>query len=318
MHPSVIFGPVASSRLGRSLGLDLLGSKTCSFDCLYCEVGPTTLKTLERSDYVPMDQLLEELAAWKKNHPGLTLDYVTLGGMGEPTLNTALAGVIQGARALFPGVPVAVLTNSSLMSDPLVRRELALADAVLPSMDALDPAAYRKVNRPHRDLDLEAIAQGLLDFRADYAGQLYLEVLLVEGLNDTAGNLELLREYVGRLRPDRVDVVTMTRPGAWEGARQVDAETLRAWRAALGAQTTVKAPGRAGGGEDTCGLEDSVRESLLRRGQTAGQLALALGVEEGKIREILAYLLKHGHIREEGTEDGKKSGEIFYKSVRKE
>ena len=169
----LVFGPVCSGRLGLSLGLDLLGAKICSFDCLYCEVGPTRCFTLERRPYVSAGQVLSELEDFlRQDHPGF--EVITLGGMGEPTLNSDLAGIIKGARELAPGVPVAVLTNSSLMSDKAVRQELGLADMVLPSMDSLEPSEYLRLNRPVSGLRLADIRQGLLDFRKDFAGLLRL------------------------------------------------------------------------------------------------------------------------------------------------
>ena len=215
-----VFGPVLSGRLGRSLGLDLLGGRICSMDCIYCEVGATRELTTERRVCVPAVAILEELAAWKAEGHA-TPEAVTLGGLGEPCLNAAMGDVIAGARALFPGTDIAVLTNGTLMADPAVRAELALADAVLPSLDSLVESEFRAVNRPADGITAQGVAEGLLTFRREFAGKIFLEILLVEGVNDSDENLDRLTEFCKRLRPDRVDVVTTTRPGTVKGTRPV-------------------------------------------------------------------------------------------------
>ena len=224
-----VFGPVMSGRLGRSLGLDLLGRRVCSMNCVYCESGPLQTLTLTRKPYVPADELLAELAAWEarrlaRGEP--RPDVVTLGGLGEPTLNSDLPAIIAGVRKILPGVPVAVLTNASLMTDPQVRRELAEADIVLPSLDSLEPGEFGRVNRPHRGVDPAAVARGILEFRGHFGGRLWLEILLVAGVNDSAENLARLTGFCRELGPDRVDVVTLTRPGTEADARAVDTATL--------------------------------------------------------------------------------------------
>ena len=240
----LIFGPVRSGRLGTSLGLDLLGAKICSFDCLYCEVGPTRALTAARKPYVPADKILGELASWLFNpHP--PFEVVTLGGMGEPTLNSDMGRIIEGVRELAPGVPVAVLTNSSLIRDPQVRTELALADLVLPSMDSLVPSEFAAINKPVSGLSLLDIRRGLLEFRKHFSGKLCLEVLVLAGVNDTRENLERLSAFCAELAPDRVDVVTMTRPGAYLQAMPAPPATLERFRQALCAPGTTRADVRS-------------------------------------------------------------------------
>ena len=316
MAYSHVFGPVMSGRLGRSLGLDLLGSKICTLDCVYCEVGATRVLTRERGAYVPARHLLDELARWKEKAGGLALDFVTLGGSGEPCLNREMGDILAGARELIPDTPTAVLTNSTLLDDPEVRAALALADVVLPSLDTLVPGEFKAVNRPHAELSLEGLARGLLDFRAGFAGRLYLEVLLVAGMNDTPDNLEALADFVPRLRPDRVDVVTMTRPGTLPTARPLDPAALARWRKALAAHPGSGGPGQGAtpaqaspdqgerGGLRFAELKDMVASSLSRRPQTAPQLAQALGVPQRLVDSALAELAASGRIAEMDKEPG--------------
>lgn len=302
-HLRYVFGPVESGRLGLSLGLDGLGGRICSFDCLYCEAGPTEALTRARKPYVPAGRLLAELATWKAAAHHLP-DVVTLGGMGEPTLNTDCGAILAGARELFSGLPAAVLTNSSLLPDPEVRQALAQADIVLPSMDSLVESEFSRLNRPHPDLTLGAVRQGLLDFRSGYAGRIFLEVLLVAGINDTEENLALLRDYCRELAPDRVDVTTMSRPGAHAGAGPVTPATLAQFREALGAAT---APATASGhgpasvlaGAPTEDLAARIAASVRRRPQTAHALAQGLDVPLEQIEQALRTLTRAGTVRRE-------------------
>ena len=325
-----VFGPVLSGRLGRSLGLDLLGARVCSMNCVYCESGPLARLTLTRAPYVPARDLLAELARWEQARQEAgepRPDVVSLGGLGEPTLNSELPEIIAGVRRLLPGVPVAVLTNSSLMADAQVRAELAQADLVLPSLDSLVPEEFAAVNRAHPELNPKHIADGILSFRNERQGfrkdsqashsKLFLEILLVDGVNNSEQNLELLAAFCNRLQPDRVDVVTLSRPGAEPQARPVDQATLARWRARLeptaastAASGAASAATPAGarlaqyvkiGQEESRGmLPDQIRTrilaSLARRPQTGAQLAEALLADQGAVTSALAELLGAGRI----------------------
>lgn len=315
-----IFGPVVSGRLGRSLGLDLLGAKICTMDCLYCEVGPTRQTVTARKAYVPARNILHELAAWRRDNPDLPLDHVTLGGSGEPCLNTDMAAIVAGCKELFPGVPVAVLTNTSLLDDADVAADLASADVVLPSLDSLVPEEHQAVNRPHAGISAKTVAQALLRFRAAFAGRLYLEVLLCREVNDSEENLVLLMDYVAKLRPDRVDVVTLSRPGA-HPCQAVDAVTLTRWREALCARPGPERVLHTGQAHEPVGprratrlladperLEAAILASVRRRPQTAAQLADALGFRETDLASLLASLEKREHIQRDIC-----GGQVFFR-----
>lgn len=301
-----VFGPVMSGRLGRSLGVDPLGARICSLDCTYCEVGATQALTVLRKPYAPAETVLGELADWKAEARPAP-DVITLGGLGEPTLSRECGLIIAGAKGLFPGVPVAVLTNATLLWDPEVRAGLMGADMVLPSMDTLVEEEFQVLSRPHPDLDLETIARGLLTFRAEYPGLIFLEVLLLAGVNDGPTNLERLRAYVAELRPDRVDVTTLSRPGTDPNARPADKETLERFRAALGSETRASvagAPAVAGSAGD---IAWRVADSIERRPQTANGLAEALAAPVSEVEAALEALIAARRVRRHQM-----SGETFF------
>ena len=312
-----VFGPVLSGRLGRSLGLDLLGSKVCSMDCVYCEVGPTRVRTRERKTWVPPRELLDELAAWKAE--GFEApDVVTLGGSGEPTLNSGLAEILAGCRTILPGVPVAVLTNSTLLDDASVRRELCAADMVLPSLDSLVEEEFAAVNRPLRGITAAGCAQGIRDLRREFSGRLFLEVLLCRGWNDSAANLALLQDYCADLRPDRVDVVTLSRPGTLPSAEAVDSQTLGLWRKALGQERSLAdGPAEAAlprqvQALDEARLRGALAATLARRPQTVLHLAAALGADSAQVQRMLARMARDGEIFEAESD-----GQMFYSATRR-
>ncbi len=309
MTHETVFGPVVSSRLGRSLGLDLLGATICSFDCLYCESGRTTNHTLVREPYVPAGVILDELKAWLDSSPG-DVDHITLGGMGEPCLNADMGSVITGVRELVPDVPVAVLTNSSLLPDPLIRKELSRCQAVLPSLDTLIQKEFFRLNRPCAALSVDDIAQALLTFRSEYSGAIFLEVLLVKGVNDSQANLSALKAFCRELLPDRVDVVTMTRPGAHVRDGAVDEAVAHSWRQALGSRAAPGAGSERTGHEfvkTLADLERSILNSLKRRPQSGPQLGQALQADTEQVEIVLSRLVEEGRIA-----SSKAYGQLFY------
>ncbi|MCK4625431.1 MAG: radical SAM protein, partial [Phycisphaerae bacterium] len=171
---SYIFGPVPSRRLGRSLGVDLVPFKTCSYDCIYCQLGRTTNKTIQRKEWVPLDDVVAELKTNLSSQP----DYITLSGSGEPTLYSRTGELIDRIKAVTD-VPVAVLTNGSLLWNQEVCAQLMNADLIVPSLDAGDEMMFRAVNRPHEDISFEKMLKGLIEFRREYQGQYWLEVMFL-------------------------------------------------------------------------------------------------------------------------------------------
>jgi len=204
-----VFGPVPSRRLGRSLGVDLVPMKTCTYDCIYCQLGPTTCKTTERKPWVPLDDVLEQVEAKLSCAP----DYITLSGSGEPTLYSRTDELIDRIKALTD-VPVAVLTNGSLLWQEEVRRQLMKADLAIPSLDAGDEKMFRLVNRPHEDVSFERMLEGLIDFRREFRGAFWLEVFVLGAFTAIKPDFAELVRCADRIGPDRVQLNTVTRPPA--------------------------------------------------------------------------------------------------------
>ena len=232
-----LFGPVPSRRLGLSLGVDLIPPKTCPFDCIYCEVGPTTVKTRARREYIPAAAILAELEDYFGG-AGPVPDYVTLAGSGEPTLNRGLGRIIARLKEITTA-PVAVLTNGALLNDPEVRRELRQADVILPSLDAVSPELFQTINRPVAGLTAADLIAGLKALRAEYAGQIWLEVLLLRRLNDSPEELAKLKETLELIRPDKVHLNTAVRPVVEDYALPLSTEELTEVAAFFGERAEV-------------------------------------------------------------------------------
>lgn len=278
-----VFGPVPSRRLGRSLGIDLVPYKTCTYDCIYCQLGCTTCKTLERKEWVALEEILTELGPKLSTRP----DYITLGGSGEPTLFSRIDELIDRIKGMTD-IPVAVLTNGSLLWDKDVRRQLARADLVIPSLDAGDESLFRLVNRPHESISFDRMLAGLVAFRREYPGRLWLEIFLVGAFSVVEHELANLRHCAALIRPDRVQLNTVTRPPADDRAIPVPPDRLAAIAASFDPPAEVignilateVAPG-------SLAQRDDILALLRRRPCSIDDLVVGLGSHRN---EVLKYL----------------------------
>ncbi len=301
------FGPVPSRRLGLSLGIDVIPMKTCTLSCRYCQIGATPCTTLERREYVPADVVVREVEAAIARGP--RPDWLTFSGSGEPTLNSALGVMIRRVKALTD-IPVGVITNSTLMGEPAVRRDLLNADAVMPSLDAARDETFRRVCRPHPDLRVAAIIEGLAAFRREYHGRIWLEILFVRGLNDSPEDIDALLDAVELIQPDAVHLNTVVRPPAEADALPVDAAWFDAVRARFGERAIIIAPmSRSGGGRQTD--PDTVLAYLARRPGTAADIAGALDADPVSMVTILKQLCHDGAIAVREHD-----GALFWEPVR--
>ncbi len=203
-------GPVPSRRLGRSLGIDPIPSKTCNFQCIYCQLGRTTNFTNERKNYFPKEEIIADMKeAIQQNEK--KIDYITFVGSGEPTLYKDLEELILKAKELS-NKPVCIITNGALFCDPKVRESLLVADAVLPSLDAGDEKSFVKINRPHPTIKLDSVIQGFIDFRNVFKGKFWIEIMLMKGINDSKEELLKIYEKIDLIKPDRIDINVPIRP----------------------------------------------------------------------------------------------------------
>lgn len=231
---SHVYGPVPSRRLGRSLGIDFVPLKTCTYDCLYCQLGKTTSKTTKRQEWAPLGEVLAELKAHLSSEP----DTITISGSGEPTLHSGIGRLIKAIKAMTT-VPLAVLTNSSLLWLAEVRESLSGADIVIPSLDAGEEHLFRQVNRPHRDITFHRMVDGLYEFRRAFSGQFWLEVLLLDGITGLPHPVEQIREIVAWIAPDRIHLNTVVRPPSHASAVPVPQDLMEHFATAFGDRAEV-------------------------------------------------------------------------------
>ena len=286
-----IFGPVPSRRLGISLGVDLVPMKTCTLNCIYCECGRTTKLTLDRKEYVPFEDVKEELLDYFAHHP--KPDYVTFSGSGEPTLNTRIGDVLDFIKSQNTNIPVAVLTNGTLLFQQDVRDAIKKAEMVMPSLDAATDAVFKKINRPHPKLQIETIIEGLVKFRQEYLGQMWLEVFIIPGLNDTAQELTALKLAIDKIAPDRVQLNTLDRPGTVTNIRaatQHELEHILEFWQLENAEIIAMAPKRKEILSYRRDVESTILETIARRPCTLADLTKILGLHANEINKYLDVL----------------------------
>jgi wyosine [tRNA(Phe)-imidazoG37] synthetase (radical SAM superfamily) len=222
-----LYGPVASRRLGLSLGITLTPYKICSFDCVYCQLGATCELTIERKEYVPLNAILDELRIWLKAHPldAERLNFISLAGLGEPTLYSRMGELIAGIKRLTD-VRVCVITNASLLSELVVRSSVKEADVILPSLDAANIDVFERIDRPKAAINLEQVIEGLVSLRKEFSGQMWLEVMLVEGVNDDWEHIKLLKSAIDKIRPDKIQLNSPVRATTERDVRALDRKKL--------------------------------------------------------------------------------------------
>lgn len=306
-----IYGPVSSRRLGRSLGIDLVPFKTCTYDCVYCQLGHTTNKTVERKEYVAADDVLHELK--RKLAMAPAPDYISLAGSGEPTLNACIGDLIQAIKSQTQ-IPVAVLTNGSLLWMPEVREALMEADLILPSLDAGDARLYQSVNRPHEKIQFEKMVSGLVEFAQHFPGSVWLEVFLLAGVTGTPLEVEKIAGLVRRIRPDRVQLNTVSRPPAEEFAIPVSRAEMERLRRFF--DGVAEAIGEGEQDESLTPFSAEISDAdilalLSRRPCTLHGVSAGLGLNASEAAKRLQGLSQRGSVR-----SVRKNDAIFYEAVR--
>lgn len=230
-----IYGPVNSRRLGLSLGLSLTPHKTCNLDCIYCQLGKTKEPTSLIREYVKIEDILDELKSWIQENPAEAkqLRFITISGSGEPTLNIKIGGLINRIREIS-NYSIAVITNATLLSSPEVRSSLLGADLIVPSLDAVSQEIFVKVNRPHKDVKIDEIINGLVALRKEFSGKIWLEVMLVKGVNDDLRQINKLKETAEKIKPDKIQLNSPVRTTAENNVLPVDKKKLLKIKEILG------------------------------------------------------------------------------------
>ena len=295
-----------SRRLGRSYGVDIVPFKVCTLDCVYCQLGKTTDSTIKRKDYGPIEPILAELRETLAE--GLEADFITIAGSGEPTLNSRLGELIDGIKKITD-IPVAILTNGTLLYKEDVRADCSKADVVMPSLDAGDKQTFQKVNRPHRDISIENLISGLCAFRDEFAGRIWLEVFFVEGLNTEDEQIAKIRDAIELIRPDKIQLNTAVRPTAEADIKRLDAEKLQAIAARLGPKCEVVADfSLSHHGRGLENKAEDVLSILKRRPCSLNDICSGLGIGHNEALKYVTGLQHNGIIHSE-----KKDGRIFFK-----
>lgn len=282
-----IYGPVPSRRLGFSLGVDIIPYKVCTLDCIYCQLGKTAHQVVRRQTYFRADDVLEELGDFLSKNPHI--DFITFSGSGEPTLNSELGVMIKKLKSMS-SIPVAVLTNGTLLSMEDAREDLMGADVVLPSLDAASQHVFKRINRPHESLEIAKIINGLKNFRNMYKGQIWLEIMLVRGVNDNRDELLRIKESLLQIRPDKVHLNTVIRPPSEVYAEALSHEEMIAVKDILGVRCEIVAEFKGKSEEEAEDAETSIIEMAKRRPVTAVDIANVFGVSESNAEKIALSL----------------------------
>ena len=236
-----VFGPVPSRRLGQSLGIDTIPLKTCNWNCIYCQLGHSRPLVNKRREYVPREDVLTEVKQVLDSHKNGTIDWITFVGSGEPTLHIGIDWLIQEVKALSD-LPVAVITNGALLFLPEVRESLLQADAILPSLDAGNSDSFRRINRPYPESTFDRQVEGLGALRQEYQGRLWVEVMLMDQINDSEADIEEISSTLEAVQPDEIHIILPTRPPVETWVRPSGEEGLLRARAILGKIAKVIQP----------------------------------------------------------------------------
>jgi len=317
-----LYGPVPSRRLGLSCGIDIAPLKICTLDCIYCQLGKTAQTTIERKDYIPVEPVLAELK--EALAEGMEADYITIAGSGEPTLNSRLGELIDGIKKLT-NIPIAILTNGTLLSRADVRADCSKADVVMPSLDAGDEQTFGRINRPDPVISIENLISGLCAFRKEFAGRIWLEVFFVEGINTDDEQIAKIKKAIEQINPDNIHLNTAVRPTADPNISRLSEEKLRQIAERLGPKCEVVAdfsPARSsilneGKSEDMLKYHSEINskaEALLsmlkRRPCSLNDICSGLGINRNEAIKHISNLQHKGIIQSENKE-----GTVFFKVI---
>jgi len=290
------FGAVPSRRLGFSLGVDIIPKKFCSFDCIYCQVGKTTNHDIKRKGFYDIQEVVSEVVRVTKNLKNI--DVITFSGSGEPTLNADIGVMIKEIKRQID-IPVSVITNSSLLYDEKVREEISSADIILPSLDAASEDIFHYINRPHSDIKLNTIIDGLKALRDTYKGKIWLEVMMIKDINDDLEELEKFKKIINVLNVDKVQLNTVTRPPVDNSIKSMTQDELERICRYFGNNCEIvcsfkKAVTEREGKEDSA---ETILSMINRRSLTLDDILSVTGLSLDETKNILKLMEKQGKIK---------------------
>lgn len=310
----MVYGPVPSRRLGVSLGVDIVPYKTCSYDCVYCQLGRTAVHAVQRKSFVPADLVIKEIKDVVDQNSDI--DYISFSGSGEPTLNVDIGEMILRIKN-FTHIPVAVLTNGSLLWQKEVREDLFQADLVVPSADAVSEEVFRKINCGIEGLSARKVLDGIKQFCNEFEGKIWIEIMLVKDINDSEEEIRRISQFVGDLKADEIQLNTVVRPPADSTARPVDKQRLSEIKALFDTGLTVEIVAEFDRKTSKAyheDLEKAIFELLKRRPARKDEMAAALGVHPNEMVKYLQTLEESKKIRRLKLE---KDSEEYYCSAEK-
>jgi wyosine [tRNA(Phe)-imidazoG37] synthetase (radical SAM superfamily) len=299
-----VFGPVPSRRLGLSLGVDLIPFKTCTYNCLYCQVGRTTRQSLKIESFIPVTEILDEL---EKKLQICSPDAITFSGSGEPTLSSDIDRVISVVKEKTD-IKTVVLTNGSLLWQEDVRHRISGADIIMPTLTTAFEETFRLIHQPHVDLDLDTIVGGLKSLRRTYRGNLFLEVVFLAGFNDSEKELEGLRSVIDQISPDKIQLNTVIRPPSDPRAISLDTKRLEEIKSLFGekAEIIAQTPLRNRRWEDNAAYA-TILEMAKRRPVRARDVANVCDIPLEEAGSLIKGLVVKGVLRQQEHE-----GEVYY------
>ncbi len=274
-------------------------------NCIYCEVGETTNLTIERKEYVPINDVLKELDHFLSQNP--TLDFITFSGAGEPTLNSGIGKVITFLKERYPNFKLALLTNSTLLCNENVRNEINRIDVLLPSLDTVSEDIFKKMNRPNSQLNLNKIIEGLIKFRKKFKGKIWLEVFIVPKINDTEEELSLLKKTIQKINSEKIQLNTLDRPGTESWVKTATKERLEHivnFLKPLPVEIIAKFNSRQQIKSFNKNIENQILETIRRRPCTDKDLTEMLGIHLNELNKYLSELLNKNLIKSEIEERG--------------
>lgn len=295
-----IFGPVLSKRLGNSLGIDVIPHKTCSYNCIYCQLGSEENTITDLTNYYSVDEIIYELKEALLNNKNI--DYITFTGSGEPTLYKDLKKLIYEIKQITD-IPVCVITNGSLLYKQEMRSNLLLADLIIPSLDAGNEETFKLIDNPNKEIDFDKMVEGLIEFKKVFKGEYWLEIFLLKDINDNEDELDDIIKIVKKIKPDRIQLITATRRVANEKAKALTDEELKKIKKYFNSKCDIEIDipniSENHKGNTRILTEDDIVNFLIRQPDTAYIIAKSFNENERKVKELLDSLIKKNKVREE-------------------